>query len=112
MPESPTIFHRMGRWVLLTFIELHHAEPNNDCQKRQPVRVEASRQSKESQTKPREYRTNHARQLKLGRIQGNGIREVLASNQVKGHCLIGGPCQRHAASSDERKAKNHPDISS
>ena len=91
-------------------IEPDHCERHNHRNERQPISIETAREREQSETDAGKHRPDNARELKLRRIERDGVRQIFAPDQIERHRLVRWTSERHTTSSHKREHKNHPDV--
>src|ERR1044072_4364543 len=94
--------------ILRRFLETHHAERHDHGDERQAVDEETTREPEELETEASEHRTDNARELKLRRVERDGVCQIFASYQIESHRLIRWAGDRHTAAGHKRKSQDQP----
>ncbi len=80
-----------------------HRDERDAVQRKTPGR--ANRQRQRTQHRP-----DHARQIELNRIKGDGVRQIFRLHQRRNERLVGRPAEGLRGAHNKRKGKNMPHV--
>lgn len=88
--------------------ELDPRECHNDRQKTEGVQVKASGNSDFAQSQTGSGRPNDSGEIELDRVQGNGVHQIISTDEVLHHRLIGRHAQRIGDPRQQGQHKHMP----